>query len=69
MSTQTVQELQETIQPLRDVRECPNLHALDAFFFIEQDVNEQERIQRLSVVASQMELTAAHIRRLLELPS
>lgn len=69
MSIQTVLELQDTVQVFRDVRECPTVRDLDTFLFVEQDVNMQERAQRLSVVASQMELTAAHIRRLLELPS
>lgn len=67
MSIQTVLELQDAVQVFRDVRERSSLRDLDTFLFVEQDVNDQERTQRLSVVASQMELTAAHIRHLLEL--
>ena len=65
-NTKAVLELQDTIQIFRDVRQKPDLLGLDTFIFAQQDVSQQERAARLQVMAQEMEMTAAYIRRLLE---
>ena len=59
-------ELQDTIQPFRDMRDRPNLLDLDTFIFVEQVESQAERAARLRVIALDLELTASYIRHLLE---
>lgn len=59
-------ELQDAIQPFRDMRDRPNLLDLDTFIFAEQVETQAERAARLRVIALELELTASYIRHLLE---
>lgn len=63
----TVQrEVQDTVQPFYALRQHLTLLDLDQFIFVEQGVSQVDRAARIRALALELELTASHLRRVLE---
>lgn len=64
--TSPAAELNEVLQPFRDIQAITNAPALHDFLFLTHAGDEAERQKRLKLLVQELEITAAHIRSLVE---
>ncbi|GGO33546.1 hypothetical protein [Deinococcus humi] len=65
--TSPAAESDEVSQSFQEMRAFRSASALHDFLFLTKDVDEQVKAERLCSLASELELTAEHLRKLLEL--
>lgn len=66
--TSPAAESDEVSQPFQEMRAFRSASAVHDFLFLTRDVDEQAKAERLRKLARELELTAQHLRELLELP-
>lgn len=67
--TSPVAESDEVSQPFQEMRAFKSASAVHDFLFLTRDVDEHAKAERLRELARELELTAEHLRELLELPT